>query len=114
MIRYQGIEIDRKAATISHKGYVYNLKGDRHQGGGRAKIQVQFTALQALILHPEGMTVGQLFDHVYGDREDGGPDRGPGIFNVCFNQWRKIFIGLNLCLHKEKKAGLIYYRLVPA
>src|SRR5258706_123697 len=73
MIRFQGIAIDRSKRTIAHNGNVLHLSGMR------------FRLVSALILdRPRFKTA--LFDLLYDDCEDGGPDSGVEIISVLLTQ----------------------------
>jgi hypothetical protein len=113
VIRYNGIEIDREAMTIRHRGHLYEATERRADGrGGRRGQHVQFPAFQHLILGG-GLSVWQLFDMVYGDLKSGGPDDGPHIFWVAFVAWNPVYRSLGLVMHHESRGGLKRYQLIP-
>jgi len=66
-----------------------------------------------MLILGDGVSVEQLFFHIYGPREDGGPLDGPRIFYVLFHKWASIFAQLDLEMRKLKIAGVTFYCLVP-
>ena len=114
MIGTNGIQIDLVGKVITHNGNVYVCVA---RGGSTGRSGVtpdkQFETLKMLIMSPRGISRGQLFDHLYGDDEDGGPDVGPNIFSVRFTQWAKQFADLELELYKETRNGVMFYKLLP-
>jgi hypothetical protein len=105
MIRHNGIVIDRKAQSITHRGATWRPQQRRSPAR-------MFRAISMLILGG-GVSTHQLFWHVYGDCKDGGPLAGPQIFNVCLCMWLPIFEQLQLEVRKERTAGVSFFRLVP-
>lgn len=100
MIRHNGIVLNCRERSITHRGVTWRMH------------QHRFRALAMLILG-DGVSMEQLFFHIYGDREDGGPLAGPHIFQVHFHHWRPIFAQLHLEMRKMKIAGVTFYCLIP-
>jgi DNA-binding response OmpR family regulator len=100
VIRHNDITIDRKRLAIT--------VGERHV---RFSHSVGFDAFSALILQP-GLTRTELFERVYGEREDGGPEMGVHIFDVHFGRsWRRYFELLGVKLVRERRSGHMYFSL---
>lgn len=113
MIRYNGIEIDRKSMTISHAGVAVRqpYSGPQTyfkspQGGG-----YRFKAMERMILGE--VSRDGLFDYIFSDCPEGGPAIGPHVIDIRFIQWKKIFARLQLKLVRDKRAGTMYFRLIP-
>ena len=83
VIRCNGIEIDRKARTVTHCGerYIFNY----------SRANVRFRAFLDLVLSG-GLSLEQLFDRIYGNDPNGGPESGPHYFLIVLNQWEKKFL----------------------
>lgn len=101
VIRTDGIEIDLKRRTISHRGHCECFVSP-----------LSFAMACHLILG--FFNKAELFDLLYGHRNDGGPDMGENQVATMFVQKRLIFERLDLQF--EKVRGGHYhtrYRLVP-
>ena len=103
MSRHNGIVINRKWKTITHRGVTWRPMADR---------ALAFHAMTMMILG-NGVSRRQLFSHVYGHRPDGGPLHGPKVFDVHFNHWKPVFAMLQLELHRVKVAGEMLFSLAP-
>ena len=110
MIRYGNISICSKTRTITH--------GARRHGfinptNGRP-AHIRFKTIKHLLLaDANGLTREQLFDHIYGDDVEGGPETGIHVFDVWFQQWVPLLKKLHLKIHREKRSGMMYLRLIP-
>ena len=107
MIRHNGIEIDRKAQIIRHRGKQKFF--DRRWLGGSKPTA--FRLWEALIIGDCNRP--QLFELLYGDDADGGPEQGLNILNVKVALCRRQFAALELKWVSEKRGGLAYWRLIP-
>ena len=107
MIRNNGIEIDRRARTISHRGVTtkFNEHGQKND--------VAFPLLCHLILGA-GTSIHGLFHLIYGNDPDGGPIEGPHVFSVRMNQCRHRYLrALGLQVRKWRISGVSFYCVVP-
>ena len=104
MITHRGIKVLLKHGAIAHRG---NIK--RFQMGHPSRVA--FKTWCALILGDFNRE--ELLDHIYGDREDGGPSMGVHQLDVRFVQWAPEFKRMELELTRDKRGGTQYFRLVP-
>lgn len=113
VIRYRGIEIDRKKQTVSHCGFVREFP---YTSGGRRKYNTPTKTFESwcYLILSGGVSREQLFWHIYGNDESGGPLDGPHIFHVRFCVWRPDFDRLKLDLVSSKTAGVMFYELRPS
>jgi len=101
VIRHKGIEIDVKNRVISHRGVIYQQR--KHYG---------FALIFHLIMGQH--STEELFDLLYGHREDGGPEQGGNHISVMMSQKKELFATLQLELKKERGAhARTRYQLVP-
>ncbi len=109
MIRFNDIEIDRKTKSISRNG-VRVFWGD--QCAPSRTCGVSFRIAQHLLLSG-GMSLGEMFDRVYEDHDEGGPLTGPKQVAVmmCQSVGPRLQ-GMGLEIRSEKIAGITYYRAV--
>lgn len=92
MIRYRGVEIDRKRRTISHNGrIIYFLTRER----------VGFSLLCALLLSGP-QTLLNLVDLVYDDRDDGGPLDAKGCIDVTLHRLKKKIACLDIIIMSDR------------
>jgi len=107
MIRNNGIEIDRRARTISHRGVTtkfveHGLRND-----------VTFPSLCHLILSA-GASTAELFHLIYGDDPDGGPIEGHHVFHIRLCQWKiRHLRPLGLQVRRWRISGVSFYCVVP-
>lgn len=107
MIRVRGIEIDPKRRAIRHGDKEVLIMPRGH---------TRWATLVSLICGG-GLTIEELFDHCYGHRPDGGPDRGPdGMRMYLGNESMKAYYRhLGLRLHVTRCGERISrYELIPA
>lgn len=88
MIRWRGIKIDRAARTITHKGKTLRLR------------PIQFRLVCALILGGP-MRKETLFEHLYEDREDGGPDGWTRLIDVMLQHIKPKLCSIGLQLYAD-------------
>ena len=101
VIRTDGIEIDLKRKTISHRGH-----------RERFVKPLSFALTCHLILG--FFNRSELFDLLYGDREDDGSIQGGNQIATMFAQKRAIFERLGLQFDKIRGGHYhTRYRLVP-
>ena len=113
MIRFGKIEICGTKKFIK-VGDRWMLCCGNRNGLGSPEAITRFKAFKYLLLaNGNGMTREQLFDLVYGHLENGGPNRGPGIFDTKFNQWQGWFEYLHVEVKREKRGGKQFLRMVP-
>lgn len=113
MIRFGKIVIDTERLMITVGPYVADFSCQRPKGGGRP-ADVRFAVLKYLLCADgRGLCREQLFGAVYGAREDGGPLSGLHQLDVLFQQMKATMDRLELKLVSEKRAGTMYYRVVP-
>lgn len=112
MIRYKGIEIDRDRGIIRHRGR--ERKFHCYKKNGRDGESIQFKTMVYMILGG-GVSIQQMFWHVWADDPEGGPLEGPHVFNVYFAQWRQrgVFWKLDLDLRTTKISGVTFYHVEP-
>ena len=107
MIRNNGIEIDRRARTISHRGVTTNFREQTQRN------DVTFPALCHLILSA-GASTTELFRLIYGDDPEGGPIEGHHVFVIRMNQWKAAYLlALGLQVRKWRISGVSFYCVVP-
>lgn len=106
MIRHGNIEIDCVQMVIRNGEHKHKLASNARR--------VQFPILCHLILSG-GVTLDQLFELLWGHREDGGPMTGIELLRVRFCQYKTIFCALNMKLVRERRSGHrhSHYSLVP-
>ena len=110
MIRHNGVEIDRKRLIIYVDGAHYEFQSQRKQGGGFPG-KIRFRVMQHLLL-ARNASIHELFDAVYGDDPEGGPDGGHHVLWICLNQMKPVFARLGLKLRKHKHNSFNRYSLV--
>jgi hypothetical protein len=103
VVRYNGVEIDRSAGVVKHRGRQYRAQ--------RRRLRT-FRMLEALVLGG-GMSNAQLFWAVYGDDADGGPMEGPHIFWIMLCKSNPLFEHLDFDLRSTKIAGVMFHELFP-
>jgi len=101
MIRFGDITVCRDSRTIMN-----GVRQYRWQNNTRRLIQFKF--MQHLILGG-GLTLGQLFDLLYGDDPDGGPDKGIELIRVMLCHMAASLKALDLRLLKENRGGQKHY-----
>jgi|SRR5580692_1211666 hypothetical protein len=111
MIRHNEITIDSKRCAIRHRGAEVFFKSPEFRS--RYEPYVQYRLLCHLILGG-AQSVGELFELIYGDRADGGPEQGPHIIFVHFYHMRERLRLLSLSLRKSKDCGVLRYWVEPA
>lgn len=101
VIRTDGIEIDLKRWTISHRGHCEQFNRP-----------LSFAMTRHLILG--FFNKEELFNLLYGHRHDGGPEMGENQIATMFAQKRAMFERLGLQFDKVR-GGFYHtrYRLVP-
>ena len=105
VIRFNGIEVDRKKRTVSHAGESYIF---RNINGG-----VAFKSFCYFLLG-DGVSLAQAFFHVYGDDPDGGPIEGPCYFVIRLAQWQRLFLDrMGLEYRVFIISGVRFYHIVP-
>lgn len=112
MIRHNGIVIDRKTLLISVDGRRREFTPPNHSEYLPKGRSVMFETLAFLILHGHA-TLVDIFDHVYGDSKNGGPNMGPSQFDTFFCLWKGhgLFDDLGLELVSERNAGRRHFWL---
>jgi hypothetical protein len=107
VIRVRGIEIDPKRRAITHAGNEVLILPHGY---------TRWATLVSLICGG-GLTVEELFDHCYGHRPDGGPDRGPDHMRMYLgNEMMKAYyrrLGLRLYVTRSGER-INRYELIPA
>lgn len=101
MIRFDGVEIDRANKIVRHAGKEM-----------RFRRQESWKLVCALLLS-NGLTAEELFEHIYGDREDGGPIRHYKQIQKMLCLLREKAGSAHLRVHKFKTTGKTRYILVP-
>ncbi len=103
MIRAGDIVIDRKNRTISRDeaSYRWHCKTAR---------MIDFSLMQHLILSP-GLAIHEIFDLLYGDDADGGPEVGVEIIRVMLCHMKPKLEKLNLRLVSTKNSGRMHYHV---
>ena len=104
MIRHNGIEISLVSRTIWHRKHVRRFNAGPHS--------VEFE-IWCLLLLGGGQNRWQIFDSVYGDDPEGGPDSGPHMIDVRIQQFKKKFAAMEFHLVKDRRASRTYWRLEP-
>jgi hypothetical protein len=100
MIRYRGVEIDRKNRTISNRGVTIKFG------------KYSFELLSALLLAiPK--TKYEITDIVYRNNVDGGPLSGAETIEVLMCQRRSDIKRLNLAMLRSGPVGFRHYSLEP-
>lgn len=114
MIRFGGIEICSVTKTIRNGSLVMDCTANKGSRGGPAAT-ARFKAFKWLLCADgNGLSRAALFDLVYGDDPNGGPECGLNVFDVSFCQsWGTAMRQLEVALKKEKRAGQVYMRMVP-
>lgn len=103
MIRSGDITIDKKTLTITC--------GERsHQWQYKTRLSIRFRMIQHLLLS-DGVTLGGLFDLLYSEDADGGPDQGIECIRVMLCHAKPTLAKLGLAVASEKIAGRMHYRV---
>lgn len=93
MIRHNDITIDSRNKIIRHRDARILYKP---YGRNPKKKSVRFLLLKYLILGWHD--IQELFDLLYHDQDDGGPDGGPHVVQILMNQARTDMRRLGLLL----------------
>jgi hypothetical protein len=109
MIRHQSIHLDRLDRTIRHRSVSVKF----WPRGEEPHTHRRFDLLCHLILGP-GLTVDQLFDLMYCQDPEGGPNDGTHVVWVMLSHLRPILRQLDLRLAVTRHSGANRYRVVPA
>ena len=110
MIWHNGIMIDRKNRSIEHDYHTEHFPL-REKSAREYAPNSRFECLCHLILQPHSR--GDLYERIYGDHPEGGPDMGIYIWDVRFQQWKPAIKRLSLQLIRWKRAGIMFFQLVP-
>lgn len=100
MIRFEGIVINRQARSIMRDGH-------------RIYLRRTFFRLGCALLLGGWLPKQALFDLLYGDREDGGPDSGPKIVEIMMSQMKPRFARIGLEIRASGPYGRKRYRAMP-
>jgi hypothetical protein len=105
VIRYNGIELDRKNRTVTHLDETYVFQ--------RHPRSVRFELFCHLVLGG-GLSMHMLFDLFYQDDPEGGPIEGPHYFLIVLNHMEKSFFDrLQVEWRAWRIAGVNFYCIVP-
>lgn len=103
MIRVGRITIDRQNCVVTHKRktlrFYKDPRGNHH-----------FAIMQHLIMGGQ-LSALKLFDLLYGDREDGGPDTHVIRQKLC--RLRKIVKRIGLKIARERRGTEMLYWIEP-
>jgi hypothetical protein len=93
MIRWNGLEIDRKRRTVRRGETIVQMYVNR-------RTCLKFNVLCALMLAGP-VSASRIFDLLYENDEDGGPLSGHHIITTCMCQLRPVYTALSLKLCKD-------------
>lgn len=105
MIRTNGITIDRKGRTITHRGKVFFFN---HMLGRNKRFE-----LACYFILMGGASKEMAFWHLYADDPDGGPIDGPHIIHILLNKLATDLAEIWLSTRSWKLAGISFYEIVP-
>ena len=117
VIRYDNIQIDRETATLTVDGRVYQFKGEIYTGRRRrcptysSYKDLLFATAQHLLLNGWTRKL-DLYEYLYGDSADGGPNLGPHQIDIQMHQWRPKLAKMGLAIIREKRSSVMWYKLV--
>lgn len=104
MIIHNDITIDRVRMVIH--------RGDRRFKFSKYARRRMFPIICHLLLSG-GISKDQLIEVMWGHREDGGPLYATNMIAVFFYQYRRVYKALGMRLHRDRRASVSYYSLVP-
>lgn len=107
MIRFGNVTIDANNRTISNGSRSRQWNNNVNDSRGTL---VQFRLVKHLLLC-QGITADQMFDALYGHREDGGP-LDDHVVHIHMVQLKPVFEHLNLTLKVRRHLSRCVYRLV--
>ena len=110
VIRHDGFEIDRKNRTITIGDRVRRFTYTGAHSHTYGHDGYFFKAVCHLILN--GWTrKEQLFDYIFGDDVNGGPDSGLKTLDVQINQWQPKLNVVGMRIVRDKRGGVIWYKI---
>jgi len=110
VIRHKGIEIDQKNRTIKVGDRLRHFTRIGAHSCTPRNDGYFFKAVCHLILN--GWTSRQeLFDYIFGDDENGGPDSGLKSLDVQFHYWQPKLNAVGMHIVRDKRAGLFWYKI---
>lgn len=110
MIRHNDITIDSKRCVITHRDAQVFFKSPECRS--RYEPYVQYRLLCHLILGGP-QSADELYELIYGGREDGGPNQGRHIICVHFCHMKERLAALSLELRKFRDCGVLRYWVEP-
>ncbi len=110
VIRHDGFEIDRKNRTITIGDRVRRFTYTGAHSHAYGHDGYFFKAVCHLILN--GWTrKEQLFDYIFSDDANGGPDSGLKTLDVQINQWQPKLNAVGMHIVRDKRGGVIWYKI---
>ena len=115
MIRFNDWTIDRSTLTVTHGAYRYHFNGKK--GNERKYIPSgmsgRFLVIEHLLL-ANRPTRDSLFEYIYGNNLEGGPEVGTKQIDVMVHMMKlEVFPKLNCYLRSARGAGQMWYYIKP-
>lgn len=110
MIRVDDMILDRARQTLTRNGESIHFFKVQTSTPKR-RFNLKYRIVECLVLSRK--TAQELFDLLYGDDPDGGPDGGLSMIAVRMSQLKASLAGLGLKVHSQKNGGIRRYWIAP-